>query len=45
MTKFSDKSEQRGTLLVEALAMLGLIAMVTPTLYKIRGTPAGNSGY
>lgn len=32
MTK--DKSEQRGTLLVEALAMLGLIAMVTPTLYK-----------
>ena len=34
MTKFSDKSEQRGTLLVEALAMLGLIAMVTPTLYK-----------
>lgn len=46
MTKFSDKSEQRGTLLVEALAMLGLIAMVTPTLYKkIRGTPAGNSGH
>lgn len=28
------KSEQRGTLLIEALAMLGLIAMVTPTLYK-----------
>ena len=29
-----ERSEQRGTLLVEALAMLGLIAMVTPTLYK-----------
>lgn len=28
------KSDQRGTLLIEALAMLGLIAMVTPTLYK-----------
>lgn len=25
---------QRGTLLMEAIAMLGLIAMVTPTLYK-----------
>jgi hypothetical protein len=25
---------ERGTLLVEAIAMLGLIAMVTPTLYK-----------
>lgn len=34
MTKNMKKSEQRGTLLVEALAMLGLIAMVTPTLYK-----------
>lgn len=29
-----DKSEQRGTLMVEAIAMLGLIAIVTPTLYK-----------
>lgn len=28
------KTDQRGTLLVEAIAMLGLIAMVTPTLYK-----------
>lgn len=27
-------SDQKGTLLVEAIAMLGLIAMVTPTLYK-----------
>lgn len=34
MSKLLKKSEQRGTLLVEALAMLGLIAMVTPTLYK-----------
>ena len=34
MSKLFNKSEQRGTLLVEALAMLGLIAMVTPTLYK-----------
>ncbi len=34
MTKLANKSEQRGTLLIEALAMLGLIAMVTPTLYK-----------
>lgn len=32
--KRNMKSEQRGTLLIEALAMLGLIAMVTPTLYK-----------
>ena len=29
-----ERNEQRGTLLIEALAMLGLIAMVTPTLYK-----------
>lgn len=29
-----DKSNQKGTLLIEAIAMLGLIAMVTPTLYK-----------
>lgn len=29
-----NKSEQRGTLMVEAIAMLGLIAIVTPTLYK-----------
>ena len=34
MKEILRKSEQRGTLLVEALAMLGLIAMVTPTLYK-----------
>ena len=34
MKKVFDKIEQRGTLLVEAIAMLGLIAMVTPTLYK-----------
>ena len=34
MVKFFEKVEQRGTLLVEAIAMLGLIAMVTPTLYK-----------
>ena len=34
MRKFFDKAEERGTLLVEAIAMLGLIAMVTPTLYK-----------
>ncbi len=34
MAKNMIKSEQRGTLLVEAIAMLGLIAMVTPTLYK-----------
>ena len=34
MVKFFEKVEQKGTLLVEAIAMLGLIAMVTPTLYK-----------
>lgn len=34
MTQQKNKSAQGGTLLVEALAMLGLIAMVTPTLYK-----------
>ncbi len=34
MRKFFNKSDEKGTLLVEALAMLGLIAMVTPTLYK-----------
>ncbi len=34
MKKVIEKVEQRGTLLVEAIAMLGLIAMVTPTLYK-----------
>ena len=34
MKKVFDKIEQRGTLLIEAIAMLGLIAMVTPTLYK-----------
>ena len=34
MKTMIEKVEQRGTLLVEAIAMLGLIAMVTPTLYK-----------
>ena len=34
MMKRYKISDQKGTLLVEALAMLGLIAMVTPTLYK-----------
>ncbi|MBR5599171.1 MAG: hypothetical protein IKW39_03930 [Alphaproteobacteria bacterium] len=34
MRKFVNIAEEKGTLLVEALAMLGLIAMVTPTLYK-----------
>ena len=30
----NDRTAERGTLLVEAIAMLGLIALVTPTLYK-----------
>lgn len=30
----NDRIAERGTLLVEAIAMLGLIALVTPTLYK-----------
>jgi len=34
MRNLKNLSEQRGTLLVEAIAMLGLIALVTPTLYK-----------
>ncbi len=34
MTITTKKSDQKGTLLIEAIAMLGLIAMVTPTLYK-----------
>ena len=34
MIKLWKSSEQKGTLLVEAIAMLALIAMVTPTLYK-----------
>ena len=34
MSKFNHKSAQRGTLLVEAIAMLGLIALVTPNLYR-----------
>ena len=35
MVKFFDKkSAQGGSLLIEAMAMLGLIAMVTPMLYK-----------
>lgn len=32
--KRNDRIAERGTLLVEAIAMLGLIALVTPTLYK-----------
>lgn len=32
--KLKETSNQKGTLLIEAIAMLGLIAMVTPTLYK-----------
>ena len=31
---FDDKKSQAGSLLIEAMAMLGLIAMVTPMLYK-----------
>lgn len=34
MRNDKSRTEQRGTLLVEAIAMLGLIALVTPTLYK-----------
>ena len=34
MKKLWKSSAQRGTLLVEAIAMLALIAMVTPTLYR-----------
>ena len=34
MIKLLKGSEQKGTLLVEAIAMLALIAMVTPTLYR-----------
>ena len=34
MVKLLKSSEQKGTLLVEAIAMLALIAMVTPTLYR-----------
>ena len=34
MSGLFEKNEQKGTLLIEAIAMLGLIAMVTPTLYK-----------
>lgn len=32
--KFSKKMAQKGGLMIEALAMLGLIAVVTPTMYK-----------
>lgn len=31
---FDEKKSQEGSLLIEAMAMLGLIAMVTPMLYK-----------
>lgn len=31
---FDEKKSQAGSLLIEAMAMLGLIAMVTPMLYK-----------
>lgn len=31
---YSHKESQKGSLLIEAMAMLGLIAMVTPMLYK-----------
>lgn len=34
MKKIFGKVNEKGTLLVEAMAMLGLIAMVTPVLYK-----------
>ena len=34
MKKILNKINETGTLLVEALAMLGLISMVTPVLYK-----------
>ena len=34
MKKILGKFNETGTLLVEAMAMLGLIAMVTPVLYK-----------
>jgi len=34
MKKLFHKANQAGTMLVEAMAMLGLIAMVTPILYK-----------
>ena len=34
MKKLIHKANQAGTMLVEAMAMLGLIAMVTPILYK-----------
>ena len=34
MKKILSKVNQTGTMLVEAMAMLGLIAMVTPILYK-----------
>ena len=36
MTKYDHKNTllERGGLMIEALAMLGLIAVVTPTMYK-----------
>lgn len=34
MKQINYKKSQRGSLLIEAMAMLGLIAMVTPLLYK-----------
>ena len=34
MNKIFNRVNEAGTMLVEAMAMLGLIAMVTPILYK-----------
>ncbi len=34
LKRFNYKSAQKGSMMVEALAMLGLITMVTPVLYK-----------
>ena len=36
MNKIFNRVNEAGTMLVEAMAMLGLIAMVTPILYKKR---------
>ena len=35
MKRTFNRINEAGTMLVEAMAMLGLIAMVTPILYKI----------
>ena len=34
MVKYDSLFGQKGSMMVEALAMLGLITMVTPILYK-----------